>query len=141
MNRHVYKPMLAKVVAEAFSNKDWIFEIKWDGFRAIAYIGTQLSLKSRNEKELKYSFPELKELTELASTIVVDGEIVVMTEGKPDFETLLERGQAVSDSEIQRQRSHPCFQFGISGECRDNKRIIRQGRRDFLRQIKSRQHN
>ncbi len=86
-----------------FSNKDWIFEIKWDGFRAIAYIGTQLSLKSRNEKELKHSFPELKELTELASTLVVDGEIVVMTEGKPDFETLLERGQAVSDSEIQRQ--------------------------------------
>ena len=64
---------------------------------------TQLSVKSRNEKELKHNFPELSELTKLASNLVVDGEIVVMSEGKPDFQALLERGQAVSESEIQRQ--------------------------------------
>ncbi len=33
-----YKPMLAKPVSKPFSGKDWIFESKWDGFRAIAYI-------------------------------------------------------------------------------------------------------
>jgi bifunctional non-homologous end joining protein LigD len=103
MSRHIYKPMLAKVAEEAFSDKDWIFEVKWDGFRAIAYVEEPFSLKSRNEKELKKNFPELQELTKLAKNIVVDGEIIVMREGKPDFQSLLERGQAVSEREVQRQ--------------------------------------
>jgi len=103
MSRHIYKPMLAKEAPDAFTNKDWIFEIKWDGFRAISYVDEAFSVKSRNEKELKYNFPELSELTKLASNIVVDGEIVVMNEGKPDFQALLERGKAVSAGEIQRK--------------------------------------
>ncbi|MGD0203936.1 MAG: non-homologous end-joining DNA ligase [Candidatus Bathyarchaeia archaeon] len=103
MSRHIYKPMLAKDAPNPFSDKDWIFEVKWDGFRAIAYIDEELSIKSRNENELKHNFPELAELTQLADGLVVDGEIVVMREGKPDFQSLLERGQAVSAGEIQRQ--------------------------------------
>jgi len=103
MNRHIYKPMLAKNAPNAFTDKDWIFEIKWDGFRAITYINENFSVKSRNEKELKNNFPELLELTKLAGDIVVDGEIVVIKDGKPDFQTMLERGQAVSVSEIERQ--------------------------------------
>ncbi len=105
MSRHIYRPMLAKVAEEPFSGKDWIFEVKWDGFRAIAYVEEFFSIKSRNEKELKQSFPELKELSKLASNVVVDGEIIVMREGKPDFQSLLERGQAVSTGEIQRQEN------------------------------------
>jgi bifunctional non-homologous end joining protein LigD len=96
MSRHIYRPMLAKVTEEAFSDKDWIFEVKWDGFRAIAYIEDFYSLKSRNDKELKNSFPELQELKKLGNNLVVDGEIVVMQDGKPDFQSLLKRGQAVS---------------------------------------------
>ncbi len=103
MSRRFYKPMLAKVAEQPFSDNDWIFEIKWDGFRAIAYINGDVSIKSRNQKELKQNFPELEQLTRLASNLVVDGEIVVMREGKPDFQTLLERGQAVSGREIERQ--------------------------------------
>jgi DNA ligase D-like protein (predicted ligase)/DNA ligase D-like protein (predicted 3'-phosphoesterase) len=103
MSRHRYRPMLAKVASEAFSDRNWVFEVKWDGFRAIAYIEETFSLKSRNEKELKQSFPELQQLIKLANNIVVDGEIVVMKAGKPDFQSLLERGQAVSKLEIQRQ--------------------------------------
>ncbi len=105
MSRYIYKPMLAKVAEEAFSDKDWIFEVKWDGFRAIAYVEEPFSLKSRNEKELKQNFPELQELNKLAKSIVVDGEIIVMREGKPDFQSLLERGQAVSEREVQRQEN------------------------------------
>ena len=103
MSRHIYKPMLAKDAPKPFSDKDWIFEIKWDGFRAIAYVNKEFSLKSRNQKELKNNFPEIAELTHLTNDAVVDGEIVVMREGKPDFQTLLERGQAVSQREIHRQ--------------------------------------
>ncbi len=100
---HYYKPMLALVAKEAFTDKDWIFEIKWDGFRAIAYVEEPFSLRSRNGKELKGNFPELQQITRLAKNIVVDGEIVVMQEGIPDFQTLLKRGQAVSMGEITRQ--------------------------------------
>lgn len=103
MSHHVYRPMLAKVADKAFTDKDWIFEIKWDGFRAISYIDQTLSVKSRNGKELKHNFPELAELTLLAKNLVVDGEIVVMNQGKPDFQALLERGQAVSTREIERR--------------------------------------
>ena len=103
MSRHIYKPMLARDAEKPFSDKDWVFEIKWDGFRAIAYINEAFSIKSRNQKELKDNFPELEQLTRLSSNLVVDGEIVIMKEGKPDFQTLLERGQAVSTREIERQ--------------------------------------
>ncbi len=103
MSRRIYKPMLAKVAAEPFSGKDWVFEVKWDGFRAIAYVDGQLSVKSRNQKELLQNFPELAELKNLCSNVVLDGEIIVMYHGKPDFQALLERGQAVSRLEIQRQ--------------------------------------
>ncbi len=95
--------MLAKVAEEAFSDEDWIFEVKWDGFRAIAYVEEPFSLKSRNQKELKQNFPELQQLSQLAQNLVVDGEIIVMHEGKPDFQSLLERGQAVSRREVLRQ--------------------------------------
>src|SRR5208283_2399631 len=103
MSRHIYTPMLARVAEKPFSGKDWIFEVKWDGFRAIAYVDKDLSLKSRNGKELKQNFPELSELQQLSSNVVVDGEIVVLREGKPDFQSLLKRGQAVSEVEIKRQ--------------------------------------
>ena len=95
--------MLAKVADKPFSDKNWIFEIKWDGFRAISYIDETLSIKSRNDNDLKHNFPELEELKILAKNLVVDGEIVIMKEGKPDFQTLQERGQVVSAAEIQRQ--------------------------------------
>ena len=96
-----YKPMLAREAAKAFSDKDWIFEIKWDGFRALAYIDGKVSLRSRNNKELIDNFPELQELKGLAENVVLDGEIVVIKNGKPDFQTLQERGKAVRASDVQ----------------------------------------
>jgi bifunctional non-homologous end joining protein LigD len=94
--------MLAKVADKPFTDKNWIFEIKWDGFRAISYIDKELSVKSRNGKELKYNFPELEELARLATNLVVDGEIVVMMRGKPDFQALLEHGKTLSPRQIER---------------------------------------
>lgn len=55
-----YKPMLARSAEEPFTSHDWIFEVKWDGMRAISYIGEDLSIKSRNHKELINNFPELE---------------------------------------------------------------------------------
>ncbi|MCW4019274.1 MAG: ATP-dependent DNA ligase [Candidatus Bathyarchaeota archaeon] len=96
-----YKPMLAKEAPAPFDGEDWIFEVKWDGFRALAYINHQLSLRSRNQKELLDNFLELRELAGLAHGVVLDGEIVILNEGKVDFQALLERGKATSPTDIQ----------------------------------------
>jgi bifunctional non-homologous end joining protein LigD len=108
---HSYKPMLAKEAKTPFSGKDWIFEIKWDGYRAIAYVNAEVSLRSRNNKELIGNFPELQELTKLTRNVVLDGEIVVVKNGKADFQALQERGKAVKESEIQVQTLRQPAQF------------------------------
>ena len=87
--------MLAQATERPFDSDDWIFEIKWDGIRAISYINDGLSIRSRNDKELRNSFPELEELRNLAGSAVIDGEIVVMKKGKADFQALLERSRHV----------------------------------------------
>ena len=95
-----YKPMLARKADKPFSDKDWIFEVKWDGFRALAYVDDVFSLRSRNGKELRYNFPELEELKQQAQNVVLDGEIVILNEGKVDFQAMLERGR-MSPAEIK----------------------------------------
>ncbi|MFZ1128266.1 non-homologous end-joining DNA ligase [Methanoregula sp.] len=89
-----YLPMLARPAPAPFSGDDWLFEIKWDGVRAIATVDATLSLRSRNDTELAGQFPELTELLTLAPGTVLDGEIVVMNGGKPDMQALLRRLQA-----------------------------------------------
>jgi DNA ligase D-like protein (predicted ligase)/DNA ligase D-like protein (predicted 3'-phosphoesterase) len=94
--------MLAKEAKAAFTDKDWLFEVKWDGFRAIAYVGDELSVRSRNQQELLTSFPELEELKQQPKGLVLDGEIVILNNGKVNFQALLERSTAFP-AEIARQ--------------------------------------
>ena len=93
--------MLAQPADKPFSSEDWIFEVKWDGIRAISYINGELRIRSRNDKELKFNFPELEELSGLTKSCVVDGEIVVMKEGKADFQAIVERSRTTSVQEIK----------------------------------------
>lgn len=86
--------MLSRSANGPFNGDGWYFEIKWDGVRAIAYIDDVLSLRSRNDRELAGQFPELSELMNLAPHTVLDGEIVVMSGGRPDIQALLPRLQA-----------------------------------------------
>ena len=106
-----YRPMLAQSANAPFTSKDWIFEIKWDGFRSISYVsGGQVEMRSRNDKELRNTFPELEEVSSLAEDVVLDGEIVAMQAGKPDFQTLLERSNVnpARDIRIEAAR-HPAI--------------------------------
>ncbi|MEI7433788.1 MAG: DNA polymerase ligase N-terminal domain-containing protein [Methanomicrobiales archaeon] len=88
---HYYLPMSSKPADKPFSSEEWLFEIKWDGIRAIAYVNDRLSVRSRNGKELAGSFPELSDLLELAPHTVLDGEIVAMSGGRPDIQEILPR--------------------------------------------------
>jgi DNA ligase D-like protein (predicted ligase) len=97
----LYKPMLAQSIDVPFSSADWIFEVKWDGIRAISYLDENLSIRSRNQKELLHNFPELEEIRSLARNAVIDGEIILMRDGKADFQILIQRIQRTSLKDIE----------------------------------------
>jgi bifunctional non-homologous end joining protein LigD len=86
----VIKPMLATLAKEPFDSDQWIFEIKWDGFRALAHKTKQVKLLSRNEKSFNARFPEIvKELQKLPGTFILDGEIVILDkQGRSHFQLL-----------------------------------------------------
>lgn len=93
---HRIRPMLATAVKEPFDHPDWIFEIKWDGYRAIAETsGGEVSLYSRNLTDLRQTFPEIVEaLRGFRFEAVLDGEIVVVDDqGRPDFQLLKNRSR------------------------------------------------
>jgi ATP-dependent DNA ligase len=84
-------PMLAKRVGELPAGGRWIFEPKWDGFRALVFRdGDEILIQSRDEKSLNRYFPELLEPLRLQLPVrcVLDGEIVVEKDGTLDFDAL-----------------------------------------------------
>lgn len=88
---HGIKPMLAFLTEEAFDGKNWIFEIKWDGYRAIAEIsGGHVQLYSRNKQPFNDKFPQIvQSLRKLQGEMILDGEIVVLDkEGRSQFQQL-----------------------------------------------------
>jgi bifunctional non-homologous end joining protein LigD len=92
----VEKPMLATLIDKPFDDPKWFYEIKWDGYRAIARIAADgaVTLSSRNGKDFLKKFPELADLANAFSErpIVVDGEVVVLDDqGRPSFQALQSR--------------------------------------------------
>jgi ATP-dependent DNA ligase len=84
-------PMLAKRVGELPVGGTWIFEPKWDGFRALVFRdGDEVLIQSRDEKSLNRYFPELLEplRSQLPGRCVLDGEIVVVNDSALDFDAL-----------------------------------------------------
>ena len=96
------KPMLASTTGEPFNSKDWQFEIKWDGYRALSYLKNgKVELRSRNNNrfEVKYA-PVYEALLHWPINAVIDGEIIVLNgEGKADFKALQD-WQEVKNGEL-----------------------------------------
>lgn len=84
-------PMLAKRVSELPVGGTWIFEPKWDGFRALVFRdGDEVLIQSRDEKPLNRYFPELIEplRSQLPDRCVLDGEVVIARDARLDFDAL-----------------------------------------------------
>src|SRR5882757_4471213 len=97
------EPMLATLAEHPFSDPNWLFEIKWDGVRALARIenGT-LTLRSRTGVDIAKRYPELSSLPSAlaARHAILDGEIVALDEqGHSNFERLQERMHVHAPSE------------------------------------------
>jgi ATP-dependent DNA ligase len=88
------EPMLAKAADGLPSDEGWLFEPKWDGFRAIVFRdGDEVLIQSRDLKPLDRYFPELAAplRASLPERCVVDGEVVISKDGELQFEALLQR--------------------------------------------------
>ena len=88
-------PMLATSVEDPFDDPAWLYEIKWDGYRAVAFIENgKLRLVSRTQNDLTAQFAELKDIPKFvkAKTAVLDGEIVALdTDGRSSFSLMQQR--------------------------------------------------
>lgn len=84
------KPMKATLIDEPFNDPNWVYEVKWDGYRAIAKISkTDVKLISRNNIPFDKYFPIVDLLKKWRINAVIDGEIVVLDEkGLSDFGAL-----------------------------------------------------
>jgi bifunctional non-homologous end joining protein LigD len=85
------KPMLASPCDKAFNSKDWVFEIKWDGIRAILLKNKKnVKIQSRNGNDITKRYPEIVNAARISlgacESAIIDGEIVVLNKnGIPDF--------------------------------------------------------
>jgi bifunctional non-homologous end joining protein LigD len=88
-------PMLAESTELPFDGKDWLFEIKWDGYRAVTFIENgKARLVSRNQNDLTPRYPELRDLPKFikAKTAILDGEVVALdAEGRSSFSLMQQR--------------------------------------------------
>ena len=100
------KSMLAHPFEKAFDSKDWVFEVKWDGVRAILYNdNNNIRIQSRNGNDITKLYPEIvntvKTSLRRSKSTVLDGEIVVLNEkGIPDFHTHQHRMHIQNSHEI-----------------------------------------
>ncbi len=114
----VIHPMLATSTAKAFDDPDWLFEIKWDGYRAVAFIeDNRVRLASRSQNDLTAQFPELSSLPQFvkAQRAILDGEIVALDdEGRPSFSLMQQRtGFQAGKRRLQRREGVPVIYYAF----------------------------
>ena len=95
------EPMLAKAVGSAVPEGEFLYEPKWDGFRCLVFrMADRVVLQSRGLDDLAYAFPEVVAAAQtLPVGTVLDGELVVLRDGKIDFATLSTRIRPRSESD------------------------------------------
>jgi len=117
-------PMLAKRVGALPDGDDWIFEPKWDGFRALVFRdGGEILIQSRDEKPLNRYFPDLLDPLRAALPLqcVLDGEIVIVKNDGLDFDALqLRLHPAASRVKLLAEQTPSSF-VGFDLLCRGNK--------------------
>jgi DNA ligase D-like protein (predicted ligase) len=93
--------MLAKP-SKAFDSDNYLFEVKWDGIRTLAFIeGGSYRLLNRRQRDMTDSYPEFRFFQELPSGTVLDGEVVVLRQGRSHFGRLESREYARSPLKIR----------------------------------------
>lgn len=104
------KPMLLDVAEAPFDSENHIFEWKIDGVRCIMhYSGGQVRLQSKTGRDCTEAFPELHKPLLSADECILDGEITVLTDGRPDFEATMGRYLAGSRAAKAQAAKKPAY--------------------------------
>lgn len=100
-----FTPMLLKEVQKPFDNKDYLYEIKFDGYRALVFASkTKVQIMSRNNNDITYLYPELQEISSLVNkNVIFDGEIIIEDNGVPSFMKLQKRSLLKKEAQIKRE--------------------------------------
>ena len=110
-------PMLASLAEPGdIRGDDWVFELKWDGYRAIATVrGGEVTFRSRNGLDFTPTYPELQELAGLVDgDVVLDGEIVALDDdGRPSFQRLQSRSGLTAPRDVERARKAQGVEFFV----------------------------
>jgi len=100
------KPMLISEMSDAFDSPDYIYELKLDGERCIAYLDPASGTDLRNKRNMKM-LPKVPELTEIHKQVnhrcILDGELAVLVDGKPDFSEIQRRSLTSNEFKIHLQ--------------------------------------
>jgi bifunctional non-homologous end joining protein LigD len=96
------KPMLATLVNEPFDDPDWVYEIKWDGYRALGFINKgEVQLLSRNNKDFSEKYYPITELLKSWKiNVVIDGEILVLNDKGVSNFGALQNWRSEADGEL-----------------------------------------
>ena len=98
---HFIPPMLSKP-GQAFDSDSHLFEIKWDGMRCLCFVEDgRYRLMNRHQVDITERFPEFAVAANFPSGTVLDGELVVLQNGKPDFPLIQSRNQTRSPHKIR----------------------------------------
>jgi len=102
MDREI-KPMLAHLAPEPFDSEDFLFEPKWDGTRTFCFLkGGKVRFQNRRLLDTTLRYPELTLWEDIdAGEAILDGEVVVLREGKPDFRSLQTREHVGEELRIE----------------------------------------
>jgi bifunctional non-homologous end joining protein LigD len=131
-------PMLATLAAQPFSDPDWLYEIKWDGARVLAWVADgKATLRSRSGGDVTLQYPELAALPEsiAAKRAIVDGEVVVLDEhGHSNFERLQERMHVRPSAELIARHPVTYYAFDLLYcDGYDLREAALAGRKELLR--------
>lgn len=96
------KPMLISEMTEPFNDPDWIYELKLDGIRCIAYLDKETELRNKRNVRLLPKVPELANIYRQANAkCILDGELVILKKGVPDFFELQKRALTSNQFKIK----------------------------------------
>ncbi len=103
-NNKEWGPMLLKEIDKPFDSKDYLFEIKFDGIRAIIFASPKkVLIKTRNNVDVTDIYPELQSIKELVKhNTIFDGEIVAFQNNLPSFSKLQERSHLKNKNKIKK---------------------------------------
>ncbi|HWT27035.1 MAG TPA: DNA ligase [Mobilitalea sp.] len=96
------KPMLISEMTEPFNDPDWIYELKLDGIRCIAYLDDTTELRNKRNDRMLPKVPELSKIHKhVKDKCILDGELVILKNGVPDFFELQKRALTSNKFKIQ----------------------------------------